>query len=58
MPAPPPTAPTPVDKEVEAAAARTKAQLAASGGFGGTLLTGGQGVTAPARTSNKTLLGQ
>ena len=45
-------------QSVEDAAARTKAQLAAAGGFGGTIQTGGQGVTAPAFTTNKTLLGQ
>lgn len=58
MPAPPPPPPTPVDKTAEDAAARTKAQLAAAGGFGGTIQTGGQGVTTPAFTTNKTLLGQ
>jgi hypothetical protein len=58
QPALPPPPPTPVDKSVEDAAARTKAQLAAAGGFGGTTLTSGQGVTAPATTTNKTLLGQ
>ena len=58
MPAPPPPPPTPVDKTVEDAEARTKAQLAAAGGFGGTMQTGGQGVTTPALTTNKTLLGQ
>jgi hypothetical protein len=58
MPTPPPPPPTPVDKVAEEAAARTKAQLAAAGGFGNTLRTGGQGVTAPALTTNKTLLGQ
>ncbi len=58
MPALPPPPPTPVDKAATDAAARTKAQLAAAGGFGGTVLTGGQGVTAPALTTNKTLLGQ
>jgi hypothetical protein len=58
MPAPPPPPPTPVDKAAEDAAARTKSQLAAAGGFGSTTLTGGQGVTTPALTTNKTLLGQ
>ena len=52
------TAADAVDKTVEDAAARTKAQLAAAGGFGGTIQTGGQGVTTPAFTTNKTLLGQ
>jgi hypothetical protein len=58
MPAPPPPPPTPVDKAMEDAAARTKAQLAAASGFGGTLLTGGQGVTAPPLVAPKALLGQ
>jgi hypothetical protein len=58
LPAPPPPPPTPVDKTVEDAAARTRAQLAAAGGFGGTLLTGGQGVGPPAPVGSKTLLGQ
>jgi hypothetical protein len=57
MPAPPPPPPTPVDKTVEDAANRTKSSLAAAGGFGGTLATGGQGVTGPARVQGKTLLG-
>jgi len=58
MPAPPPPPPTPVDKAATDAAARTRAQLAAASGFGSTIRTGGQGVTTPALTSNKTLLGQ
>jgi hypothetical protein len=58
LPAAPPPPPTPVDKAAEDAAAQTKARLAAAGGYGGTLLTGGQGVQAPAMTTNKTLLGQ
>ncbi len=37
---------------------RTKAQLAASGGFGGTIATGSQGATGNARVQGKTLLGQ
>ncbi len=58
MPAPPPPPPTPVDKMAEDAAMRTKAQLAASGGFGGTIATGSQGVGGNARVQGKTLLGQ
>lgn len=58
MPAPPPPPPTPVDKASVDAAARTKAQLAAAGGFGGTIATSGQGVTDPAKVQGKTLLGQ
>jgi hypothetical protein len=55
-PAPPP--PTPVDPAAERAAAETKARYAAAGGYGGTLLTGGQGVGGTAGLQNKTLLGQ
>lgn len=58
LPAAPPPPPTPLDKPAEDAARRTQARLAASSGFGGTLLTGGQGVTAAPMTGNKTLLGQ
>lgn len=58
MPAPPAPPPTPVDQGAVTAAQQTKQRLAAAGGFGGTVLTGGQGVTAPAvTTNNKTLLG-
>ena len=56
-PAPPPP-PTPVDPAAEKAAAETRARYAAAGGFGGTLLTGGQGVASPPMVSGKTLLGQ
>ena len=56
-PAPPPP-PTPVDPAAERAAAETKARYAAAGGFGGTLLTGGQGVGGTASVQGKTLLGQ
>ncbi|MBS0541577.1 MAG: hypothetical protein JSR47_22620 [Proteobacteria bacterium] len=58
LPAAPPPPPTPVDKAAEDAAKQTQARLAASSGFGNTLLTGGQGVSAPASTTLKTLLGQ
>jgi hypothetical protein len=53
----PPPPPTPVDASVVNAANQTKARLAASGGASGTMLTGGQGVAAPAMVNNKTLLG-
>jgi hypothetical protein len=56
LPAAPP--PAPVDPAAETAARQTQARLAAAGGFGGTIATGGQGVTAPAATTFKTLLGQ
>ena len=56
-PAPPPP-PTPVDPAAERAAAETKARYAAAGGYGGTLLTGGQGVGGTASVQGKTLLGQ
>jgi hypothetical protein len=56
-PAPPPP-PTPVDPAAERAAAQTKARYAAAGGYGGTLLTGGQGVGGTAGVQGKTLLGQ
>ncbi|HZP98294.1 MAG TPA: hypothetical protein VFB13_02070 [Reyranella sp.] len=54
----PPSPPTPVDKAAEDAASRTKAELAAQAGYGSTNPTGGQGVTTPASTTYKTLLGQ
>ena len=64
IPAPPPLPPAPppppkdVDPEVQKAREdeRRRARLAA--GRSGTILTGGQGVTAPAYTAGKTLLGQ
>jgi hypothetical protein len=55
---PPPPGPTPVDRTVVDTAKRKQADLAASGGFGGTLLTGGQGVSDTATVQKKTLLGQ
>jgi len=58
MPSPPPPPPTPVDQAAEAAAMRTKSELAAASGYGSTNKTGGQGVTTPASTQFKTLLGQ
>lgn len=58
LPALPPPPPTPVDKAAEDAATATKARLSASSGAGGTMVTGGQGVTAAPMTTFKTLLGQ
>ena len=57
IPSAPPPPPSIVDKDVVDAAQRTKTQLAASGGYGGTNTTGGQGVTDPAKVQGKTLLG-
>lgn len=53
-PAPPPTV---VDKEVVDAANRTKANLAAQGGYSSTNPTGGQGAEGTAQVQGKTLLG-
>jgi len=47
-----------VDPTAETAAKQTQQNLAAAAGFGGTDVTGGQGVRAPANTTVKTLLGQ
>lgn len=58
LPPPPPPPPTPVDQNAVAAAKQTQAKLAASGGFGGTIATGGQGVASTAPVAMKTLLGQ
>ncbi len=58
LPPAPPPAPSPVDPAIVRAAEQTKAKLAASGGYGTTNPTGGQGVTGPAYTTRKTLLGQ
>ena len=58
LPAAPPPPPTPVDPAVEKAAAETRARYAAAGGYGGTLLTGGQGVGPAPLVGGKTLLGQ
>jgi len=58
LPAPPPPPPTPVDPAAERAAAETRARYAAAGGFGSTLLTGGQGVGGMPSVQGKTLLGQ
>lgn len=57
MPQAPAPAPTMVDSAVVDAANRKKSELAAAGGFGGTVATGGQGLTDPAKVAGKTLLG-
>lgn len=57
-PALPPPPPTPVDKSVTDAANDTQARARASAGYGSTIATSGQGVSAPAVTAFKTLLGQ
>ncbi|HTR86984.1 MAG TPA: hypothetical protein VMI56_21060 [Reyranella sp.] len=58
LPAAPPPPPTPVDPNVVAAANATKARLAASAGYGGNILNGGQGIATDANVGRKTLLGQ
>jgi hypothetical protein len=58
LPTPPPPPPTPVDPGAETAAKQNQASLAAASGYGDTIQTGGQGVTTPASTTFKTLLGQ
>ena len=58
LPAAPPPPPAPLDQAAETAARQTEARLASAGGFGATIATGGQGVTRPAATTLKTLLGQ
>ena len=54
-PVPPP--PTPVDPAVAKAGADARTRAIAAGGIGGTIVTGPQGLTAPASTAQKTLLG-
>jgi hypothetical protein len=61
LPAAPPPAPTPVDQTTVDAASRSKAALAAQGGYSSTILTGGQGVQDKANVASpqlKTMLGQ
>jgi hypothetical protein len=57
LPAAPAAPPTPVDAGSIAAAQSTKAALAAGGGYGSTILNGGQGITTQAPVAGKTLLG-
>lgn len=52
-----PTAPRTLDAAVQQARANTRSRAAAAAGMNGTLLTGAQGLTAPAPTTAKTLLG-
>ena len=53
---PPPVQPT--DKAIGDTAASAQARARAAAGYGSTIATSGQGVTAPASTLFKTLLGQ
>ncbi len=55
-PPPPPNAPTMANAGTQTAAARMRLQP--NTGVGSTLLTGGQGLTSPALTGGKALLGQ
>lgn len=57
MPTPPPDPPQMADKAVSDAANGVRAKAAAAQGYGSTLLTGGQGLSTPASTTQKTLLG-
>lgn len=57
-PEPIPSTPRKSDAEVSAEQLAKRRQLAARKGASSTLLTGGQGVTAPENTASKTLLGQ
>ena len=59
-PAPPPPVappPTPVDPSVVKAGADARRRALAGMGDGGTILTGPQGLTTMAQTTNKPLLG-
>jgi hypothetical protein len=57
MPTPPPDPPQMADKAVSDAANAVRSKAAAAQGYGSTVLTGGQGLLAPASTTQKTLLG-
>lgn len=52
------TAPKPADAAIQAARKKQSRIAAAAGGRAGNILTSGQGLTTPARTTKKTLLGQ
>jgi hypothetical protein len=60
LPAPPPPPPiaSPADPVVSQAATDAMNRAKAAAGYGSTILTSPQGVTAPASTAFKTLLGQ
>ena len=60
IPAPPEPIRTPTeqDQAVVSAMESERRRRAAAAGLKSTLLTGGQGLTAPAATQQKTLLGQ
>lgn len=57
-PPPPPPTPTPADPAVSQAASDAMNRAKAAAGYASTILTSPQGVTAPASTASKTLLGQ
>lgn len=57
MPKPPAPLPTEQDPAVLAAREEEKRRRAAAAGQDSTILTGSQGLTAPASTAQKTLLG-
>jgi hypothetical protein len=55
---PPPPSPSPADPAVSQAATDAMSRAKAAAGFGSTIATSPQGVTGPANTTLKTLLGQ
>lgn len=57
MPKAPPPPPTIADYDVQAAGQRQKAGGSTTNTAGGTILTSGQGLAAPASIGKKTLLG-
>lgn len=56
-PTPAPASPKPADANVQEARGKEKRRAAAASGQSGTILTGGQGLLAPAATAQTTLLG-
>ena len=56
-PPPPPPPPKPQDPAVTSARARNRQQAALAQGRGATILTSGLGLTTPATSAKKTLLG-
>jgi hypothetical protein len=58
LPAPPAPPPTPSDPAVSKAATDAMNRARAAAGYGSTILSSPQGVTGPASTTLKTLLGQ
>lgn len=57
IPAPPPPPPMLQSPQGAAAADDARRRAAAASGYGGTIMTGPEGITTPATTSAKTLLG-